>query len=131
MRVGTRHIAFATIGALVLGGASLAQQMPEVVIEAPHVEKTAQRDPMGRPIPAVSIVYKVSYADLNLATHSGAVELEKRVKDTAKQACDQLRKLYPESSEGATPCVDGAIKNAMAQLNKAVAAAEKAAKNKG
>jgi UrcA family protein len=131
MRVGTRHIAFATIGALVLGGASLAQQIPEVVVEAPHVEKTTQAGPMGQRLPAVSVVYRVTYSDLNIATHSGAVELEKRIKDTAKQACEQLRKLYPESSEGATPCVDGAIKSAMAQVNKAVAAAEKAAKNKG
>jgi hypothetical protein len=35
------------------------------------------------------------------------------------------------STEGDTPCVQGAVKRAMAQVNKAVAEAEKAAKNKG
>lgn len=131
MKVGTLHIALATIGALVVGGPSLAQQMPEVVVEAPHVEKTTQAGPMGQRLPAVSIVYRVTYSDLNIATHSGAVELEKRIKDTATQACGQLAKLYPESTEGATSCVQGAVKSSMAQVNKAIAEAEKAAKNKG
>jgi UrcA family protein len=75
------------------------------------------------------IVYKVSYSDLNLGTHSGAVELEKRIKDSATKACQQLAKLYPETTEGDTPCVQGAVKSAMAQANKAIAAAEKAGKN--
>jgi len=129
MKLGTLHIALATIGGLVVGGPSLAQQTPEVIVEAPHVEKTTQTGPMGQRIPARSIVYKVSYADLNLATHSGAVELEKRIKDSATKACQQLAKLYPESTEGATPCVEGAVKSGMAQANKAIAAAEKAGKN--
>jgi hypothetical protein len=54
-----------------------------------------------------------------------------RIKDTATKACGQLAKLYPENTEGDTPCVQGAVKRAMAQVNKAVAEAEKAAKNKG
>ena len=49
---------------------------------------------MGQRLPALSIVYKVSYSDLNLGTHSGAVELEKRIKDSAAKACQQLAKLY-------------------------------------
>jgi UrcA family protein len=128
MKLGTLHIALATIGALVVGGPSLAQQTPEVIVEAPHVEKTTQAGPMGQRLPALSIVYKVSYSDLNLATHSGAVELEKRIKDSATKACQQLAKLYPETAEGDTPCVQGAVNSAMAQANKAIAAAEKAGK---
>jgi hypothetical protein len=48
--VGTLHIALATIAALVVGGPSLAQT-PEVIVEAPHVEKTTQTGPMGQRIP--------------------------------------------------------------------------------
>jgi UrcA family protein len=129
MKVGTLHIALATIAALVVGGPSLAQQTPEVIVETPHVEKATQSGPMGQRMPAVSIIYKVNYADLNLGTHSGAVELEKRIKDSATKACQQLAKLYPESAEGDTPCVQGAVKGAMTQANKAIAAAEKAGKN--
>jgi UrcA family protein len=127
MKVATLHSALAMIGALVVGGPSLAQQATEITVEAPHVEKTTQPGAMGRRVPALSIVYKVDFADLNIATHSGAVELERRVRDSATKACTQLAKLYPESTEGETPCVEGAIKNAMAQARKAIAAAEKAA----
>jgi UrcA family protein len=93
-----------------------------------RVVKTTQVGPKGQKMPSLSIVYKVSYADLNLATHSGAVELEKRVTDSATQACAQLVKLYPDTAEGDPPCVKGAVKNAMTQANKLIAAAEKAQK---
>ena len=120
MRVGTFHSALATVGYLAVSGPSLAQQAPEVIVEAPHVEST-----MVKGAPALSIVYKVSYTDLNLATHSGAVELEKRIRDSANKACMQLHKLYPSSVDTDPPCAQEATKNAMAQANKAIAAAEK------
>ena len=125
MKLGTLQIALATIGALVVSGSSLAQEIPEVVIEVPHVEKSTQPGHMG-PAPALSIVYKVNYADLNLATHTGAVALEARIKDSATRACQQLATLFPTTVEAETPCVQGAMKNAMEQAKKAIAAAEKA-----
>jgi UrcA family protein len=129
MKVGTLNVALAALGSLAVSSVGLTQQAPEVVVEAPHVEKTTLTGPMGRPMPALSIVYRVSYSDLNIATHSGAVELEKRIKDSAAKACGQLAKLYPQSIEGDPPCVQGAVKKAMAQANQAIAAAEKGAKN--
>jgi len=102
----------------------MGQQTSEVVVEAPHVESTTVK---GRP--ALSIVYRVNYADLDLATNSGAVELQKRIKDSATEACAQLKKLYPTSADTDPPCVQAAIKNGMAQANKAIAAAEKGAKH--
>jgi UrcA family protein len=119
MRVGT-FLTLATFGCLAVSGLSMAQQMSEVVVEAPHVESTKVKG-----TPALSIVYHVSFADLDLATNSGAVELQKRVKDSATQACDQIKKLYPNSIDTEPTCVETAIKNGMAQANKAIAAAEK------
>jgi UrcA family protein len=124
MRVATFHFALATVGCLAVSGPGLAQQAPEVVVEAPHVATTTEKN--GREL--YSLVYRVNYADLNLATHSGAVELEKRVKDSATKACAQLRKLYPLSEDTNPPCVDKATKNAMTQANQAIAAAEKGTK---
>jgi UrcA family protein len=103
---------------------SFAQQAAEVIVEAPHAASTTDKG--GREL--YSLVSKVSYADLNLATHSGAVELEKRIKLSAHNVCSQLRKLYPDSVETDPPCVQAATKNAMAQANQAIAAAEKGAK---
>ena len=106
----------------------MADQPAEIMVEAPHVEKSTQAGTMGQRTQALSIVYKVDYSDLNIGTHSGAVELEKRIKDSATKACGQLAKLYPETSEGNPPCVQGAMRIAMAQADKAIAAAEKAEK---
>ena len=122
MRVNTLHFALAAVGFLAASWPGLAQQVPEVVVEAPHASTTVNCST------ALSIVYRVSYADLNLATHSGAVELEKRIKDSATKACAQLQKLYPLSRDTDPPCVETAAKNALAQANKAIAAAERAAK---
>ena len=123
MRAGTLHVAFLTVGCLAVSWPIVAQQTPEIVVEAPHVESTTVKG-----APALSIVYKVQYSDLNLATNSGAVELQKRIKDSATQACAQLKKLYPSSVDTDPPCTQAAIKNAMTQASKAIAAAEKGAK---
>ena len=127
MRVPSLHIASVAFLAAVWGVA-LAQPQSEVTVAAAHVERTSQAGPMGKSLPAMAINYKVSYADLNLASHSGAVELENRIREYAGKACEQLAKLYPETTEGNPPCVEGAVKNAMVQANQAIAAAEAVAK---
>jgi UrcA family protein len=127
MKVAALHITL--FGCLAVSGVGLAQQPSDVlVVEAPHVERTVQVGPMGMKLPAMSIDYKVSYADLNLGTHSGAAELEKRINETAHKACDQLAKLYPETVQSDPPCVQVAIKNAMVQAHQLIAAAEKSGK---
>jgi len=50
--------------------------------------------------------------------------LEKRIRDSATEACAQIQKL-PDLEEPHPSCVQAAVKNAMAQANKAIAAAEK------
>ena len=123
MRVGRLHVA---LGAMVCVAASFsgwAQDTGQVVVEAARVESTTIK---GKP--AVSIVYKVGYSDLNLATHTGASELQKRVKDSATKACTDLAKLEPTSVETEPTCVTTATKNGLAQADKAIAAAEKGAK---
>jgi UrcA family protein len=125
-KIGTLQFALATLGALLVSATSLAQPMPQVIVEVPHIEKSTQTGPAGHRNETLSIVYKVDYTDLNLATHSGAVELQNRIKDSATRACQQLAKLYPETTEGDTPCVQGAIRGAMVQANKLIAAAEAA-----
>jgi UrcA family protein len=125
-KIGTLLFALTAFGALLVGTTSLAQQMPQVIVEVPHVEKSTQTGPAGQRRETLSIVYKVDYSDLNLATHSGAVELQNRIKESATQACQELAKLFPETTEGDTPCVQGAVKSAMVQANKYIAAAEAA-----
>lgn len=121
MRIAALYFAPAAVAGLAASLPGMAQQAPEVIVEAPHLESTTVKGAQ-----ALTIVYRVSYADLNLATHTGASELEKRIKDSATKACTQLQKLYATSVE--PPCSQAAIKNAMAQADKAIAAAEKGAR---
>ncbi len=132
MKVRTPHIAMATIGSLMLTGVAIAQ-VPEITVEAPyHRPASAAKPAPGakEALPEVSVDYKVHYADLNLATASGAAQLEKRIRDAATQACQQLATLYPASTEGVgkDSCVESATKKAMAEANQAIAAAEKSKK---
>lgn len=132
MKVRTPHIAMATIGSLMLAGVAIAQ-VPEITVEAPyHRPASAAKPAPGakEALPEVSVDYKVHYADLNLATASGAAQLEKRIRDAATQACQQLATLYPASTEGAgkDSCVESATKKAMAEANQAITAAEKSKK---
>jgi UrcA family protein len=136
MKVRTPHIGIATIGAtigcLALVGPTVAQT-PEIIVEAPYHRPVTPSKPgpgAKERLPEVSIAYHVDYSDLDLSKHSGAVELEKRIKDSASEACQQLVKLYPSSIEGVgkESCVDGAVKKAMDQANKAIAAADKGKK---
>lgn len=114
-------------------GASAAEPMTEVIVEAPklsHLNERAQ--PLGAPVDLASIRYRVSYADLNLATPAGAKTLEARIDDAAMRACKQLAASLPPSTVVAQddpPCVKTAVDGAMKQAREAIAAAgRKAAK---
>ena len=132
MKVRTPHIAMATIGCLTLAAIAMAQ-VPEITVEAPyHRPASAAKPAPGakEALPEVSVDYKVKYPDLDLSTPSGAAALQKRIKDAATQACQQLATLYPNSTEGVgkESCVEAAVKNVMVDANKAIAAAEKSKK---
>lgn len=125
--------------ALMLGNThAFSQKAPdhsnEVRIEAsrPVVKQIGRSLTTGAPIDIVQLTRHVSYADLDLATHAGASELEARIKSTAREACRQLEQLYPiGTSEGpgteGLNCVKDAIDGAMPQAKTAIAAAEKRA----
>jgi UrcA family protein len=58
----------------------------------------------------------VSYADLDLAVHTDVTQLETRINDTAKEACDDLAKMYPLSDTKTPDCVRQAIAGAKPQI---------------
>jgi UrcA family protein len=129
VKVRPAHIAIAAIGCLAPAGTILAQGAQEIVVEAAQAPAAPQTGPGSRErLPVVSVDWRVNYSDLDLSTHSGATELQNRIRNSATQACQQLARLYPNSTESKGGCVENATKNAMEQANKAIAAAEKARK---
>ena len=116
-------VQWALVAAASLTAANLAvaqQNEGEVTIEAERPAKVVGRSYTGTPIEVATVTRKVRYADLDLTTHVGATELEKRVNETAKSLCKQLDKLYPNTASEGPDCVRKASKDAMVQANAAI-----------
>jgi UrcA family protein len=122
--------AVAAAAVLMVGATALAQETEGVTVEAVRQSKIVGHTSSGIPIEEFTLRRKVSYADLDLKQQAGAAELEKRVKETAKSACDELDTLYPltkSATEGAA-CVKKSTDDAMVLVHRAIAVAAVAAK---
>ena len=110
-----------------VGSLAIAQTGQEVVVQATRImEKNVGRAPAtGAPINDVSLSYGVSYSGLDLASHAGAMELEKRVSDAAKSACKELTQKYPNATPSEAECTKAAIDKAMVRVRELEAAAAK------
>ncbi len=128
-----RRILFGiTVGLLactVAGAPARSEPLEGVNVEASRVIKeTVGRAPNSAPIQAISLSYRVTYADLDLATTDGAAKLEKRVQDAAMAACKEISKMYPLATPDDMACARKAAADAMVKVKEAVAAAGKAPK---
>jgi len=85
--------------------------------------KSAGRTSTGVPILDVSLSYGVSTAGLDLASHVGALELEKRVHDAAMAACKEIGKQYPNATPSEDACAKAAADKAMVRAHELEAAA--------
>jgi UrcA family protein len=130
MRGALGAMAVGVAAALFASGAALAQDVQEVKVQATRVMSTklAGRTASGIPILNISLSYGVSTAGLDLATHSGALELETRVKDAAAAACKEIGRKYPDATPSDAACAKDASAKAMVRVHELVAAAEKGAK---
>ena len=116
-------------GLCLTGSALAADELPTITIGAAVMAKTdIGTSSSGVPLEKVTITHRVSYADLNLATHAGAAELQRRVKETARAACKQLRELYPLEANDTFQCARHAVAQASPQVENAIAGATREAK---
>lgn len=117
-------VSFGLFAAALAGNILLAQQMPEVTVQASRiVAKQAGRTNSGIPIVDASLSYGVSYAGLDLNTNTGVMELEKRVKDAAMKACSELSRQYPIADQTDAECAKAATDKAMVKVHELAAAA--------
>jgi UrcA family protein len=112
------------LAASVLGGAAMAQALPDVTVQGSRAVK-AEVDHTDPWILKVSLSYDVSTAGLDLATPAGAKEFEKRVNDAALAVCKELGKQYPNSWPNDEGCAKAATHEAMGKVHKLEAAAAK------
>jgi UrcA family protein len=112
------------IGIASASGVVLAQPGDEITITGARQSQIVGRSSTtGAPIEEVTITRKVSYSDLDLTSHVGAAELDKRVNETAKALCARLDLMLTPAS--GVSCAKAAAEPALAQAHAAVAAAQK------
>jgi UrcA family protein len=122
------QLALVASGFAIVGVAAVAQELKEIVIEAPRVERAKEHSALGVPIDIISVTHRVTYKDIDISTRLGARVLETRVKDSAKAACKEIETLYPLAPPGSSDCEKTAVDKAMVQVHQAIAAAGKQAK---
>jgi len=106
LRLGSRCLMLLTGIATV--DVILAQQieengLEEITVTAPRLvtKQVVGRTPAGSEVELIALQRRVSYADLDLALHANVAQLEAGVNDVAKEACDDLAKMYPLSDPDA------------------------------
>ena len=121
-------LALFVAGCTLAGATANAQPMEVVTVEAASITVVGRSSSTGAPIKEIRIKSQVSYADLDLTTEAGAAELTKRITDTAKSTCDEIKVDFPAQGSTEEKCVKDAIDGAMEQANAAVAAKRAAKK---
>ena len=123
----TVTLACAIASAAAFGQDSSDQQ--QVRIKGQPVITTEGWNRFGIRNQKVQLSQDISYADLNLATRSGADALKARVRDAANTVCTKLGHFDEgrgaiASEEDKINCVNGAVDDAMPQIRRAIASEE-------
>jgi UrcA family protein len=117
----------------VLGTAAFAQnssesvQQPTVTVRAPHVvQRSSSVGADGLAVEQLSLTRRVSFADLNLDTPQGKVALKLRIRDNAREACQELASRYPFLlwTDDVQTCVHNAMLTWMPQIHGVSATAQ-------
>ena len=119
------------MGAIVAGGAIADENLPTITITASRMGRSAvttqtvgRSSSTGAPIERLTLTWSVPFTDLDLSTHSGATELQKRVNARAQAVCQELDRLFPLGDRGGASCVKEAAAGGLAQADKLIATAE-------
>jgi len=110
-------------GGLTVQAAFADEPIGQVTVQAERpAEKIVGRSGIGAPVKLVELRHRVSYADLDLKSDSGADSLRKRVHEVARNLCADLDRMYPPAeTDGA--CKRKAEDAAAPQIEAAIAAA--------
>jgi UrcA family protein len=124
--VSAALLALAATGLFIKTDPAIAQQtaeeMEEIVIEAPIVHRQVGRTSSGAKIEVIELKRRVSYADLDLSKSADVTELNTRIETTAKESCEKLDDMFPFSGEEIQSCTEKAVAGTEEQVQAAIAA---------
>ena len=114
--------------ALAQAGSPAPEASEQVMITSPYVIKreavTAARAQGVRNPELVSLSRPVSYSDLDMSKSSDVAALQQRARNTARDVCQDLTRLYPRGQFiYANDCVQKATDDAMATIKQIADAA--------
>lgn len=122
---GSVRLALLGGGLAIAASAAVAQPLEVVTVEAARATTVGQTM-HGVPIDEITIRSRVSYADLDLTTASGALELENRIRTTAESSCKKLDVKFPAEGSSEAACVKNAVEAAMQEARKVIEVKRKA-----
>jgi UrcA family protein len=98
----------------------------ELTVVAPRLvrEEVGRQPATASDVELVSLTRRVSYSDLDLALHAHVLELERRIEATAREACEQLARLFPRSDPKTPDCLAEAVAGARVQAEQAIRTAK-------
>jgi UrcA family protein len=98
------------------------QSAPDTVeVTAPRFHEDADGQRLNGPLEKVSLSTNVRYDDLDLSTRAGARELRFRVREAARDVCDQLAGAYQVYQLNGTSCFKTALENGLVRANSTIA----------
>jgi UrcA family protein len=122
-------IAFAMTAHAAFAAQTDDDQGSQITVQASQKVQTKQVGVSftGIPIEQLQLSRHVAYSDLDLTSPAGKAAFDKRIKDTAKAACEQLSSLYPldQFTTDNQTCIADAIAAATTQEETILAAAAK------
>jgi len=105
----------------------VAEEMEEIVVEAPIVRRQVGRSTIGAKIEVIELRRRLSFADLDLSKNADVTELKTRIETTAKESCEKLDDMFPLAEpsgvQGIRSCTDKAVAGTVEQVQAAIAAA--------
>jgi len=124
----TTHFRLAAVAASALiSTIAFAQGTQEVTVVGTRALTTKQvgQTPTGVTIVKISLNYGVGISDLDLASTTGAAELETRINNAAMAACKEITRQYPDATPSDEDCAKAAAKKALVKAHELEAAAKK------
>jgi UrcA family protein len=113
--------------AAALANNSSESVQPTVTVRAPRVvEHSSTVGANGLAVEQLTLTRMVSFADLNLDTSQGKVALKLRIRDNAREACQELASRYPYLlwTDDVQTCVHNAMLTWMPQIHGVPATAQ-------
>jgi UrcA family protein len=104
-----------------LAAPSHGQPVETVTVEAAREVKVAQTV-TGIPVSEITVRSRVSYADLDLTTDAGVKTFKDRIRAAATGACKEMNIRVPAEGSSVETCAKDAVKSAMVEADKVIAA---------